>query len=445
MHYKIKKTVLSVLLAFSMTASFAQQGPAARDTLALTLAQVWQKADAFSKSVQMQQVLVKKSEQQVQDAHAERLPEVQIAGNIEKATNIPMYENGLFHEPTQHEVIHTLYRIGADAYLNVYNGGKTNLKILEEEIHHKVAIEKQNLTISETRLLAAAYYLNLQKCLIFKQLTLMHIADQEKQLQEIKQFLKHGLVLKSDVLRAELKLSDQRLALVKIGNDILLVSQKLNIVIGEPDERPINPKEKLDPELLPLASYETVLQQAMEKSYHYRISEQESHLRQVQLKQVKANVAPSIALTGDFYYANPQIFLYPYSPSLYSLGIGAIRASFPISSFYHNKHKQKAAELELHKQEIEHAHTGDKVRQQVKEAYLRFKEARVRIDVARVNLAQAEENYRIVRNTYFKQTSLITDLLDADVQLLQTRFELAASRIAAQLQYYQLQNIIGNL
>jgi outer membrane protein TolC len=69
----------------------------------------------------------------------------------------------------------------------------------------------------------------------------------------------------------------------------------------------------------------------------------------------------------------------------------------------------------------------------------------VQIGVAEVDVAHAQENARIIKNTYFNQTSLITDLLDADVQVLQTRFELATARIVAQNKYYLLQNITGVL
>jgi outer membrane protein len=125
--------------------------------------------------------------------------------------------------------------------------------------------------------------------------------------------------------------------------------------------------------------------------------------------------------------------------------MGGIKASFAISSIYHNYHKTKVAKLEYESQEIEHAQTQDNVRQQVNEAYLRFNEALNRIEVSKTNVKQATENRRIVSNTYFNQTSLITDLLDADTQLLQTRFDLAAAQIAAQLKYFQLQNVTGNL
>jgi hypothetical protein len=48
------------------------------------------------------------------------------------------------HPPVQHKVIHTLYRAGADFYLNIYNGDKQNLKILEMRTLHKIADIQQD-------------------------------------------------------------------------------------------------------------------------------------------------------------------------------------------------------------------------------------------------------------------------------------------------------------
>jgi outer membrane protein len=53
----------------------------------------------------------------------------------------------------------------------------------------------------------------------------------------------NGVVLKSDVLRAELKLSKQKLSLVELNNDLAIANQKLNILIGLPDEQKITPTQ----------------------------------------------------------------------------------------------------------------------------------------------------------------------------------------------------------
>lgn len=417
----------------------------ANDTLSISLTQVWQKAEEHSRAIEIKRKEVGISKEEIKDAQTERYPELDLTGSAEKATNIPVYEHGLFSAPTQHEVIHNLYRVGSSAYLNIYNGNKLNLKIKEDKVLYQISVIKKDQIISDIRYKAASLYLELQKSFIFRALITQDIADQEKQLVEIKSFHKNGVILKSDVLRVELDLSKRKLMLVQIENDILIINQKLNIIIGEPDERVIKPVELPDYSLNEVESYDACLTNALQHSFPYHISEQQTELSKLHYKQIRANTRPKIGLAGDFYYMNPQIFLYPYNPFWYSLGIGGFRASYPLSSLYHNIHKQAAAKLEIEKEEEAHKDTEDKVRQQVKESYLRYKEALVQVEVAKVNVDQAIENERIIKDTYFNQTSLITDLLDADVQVLQTKFELASAKILAQTKYYLLQNVIGVL
>jgi len=426
-------------------ATWGQNTTSLADTLQLNMQQVWKKAEEYSRAIEIKKKAVSIRNEEVKDAEMERYPEVGVAGSVEKATNIPIYENGLFKAPVQHEVIHTLYKAGADFDLTIYNGNKLNLKIEEDKILYRIAAIQNDQTASDIRYKAASLYLELQKSLLFQEVIKQDIADQEKQLSEIKDFHKNGVVLKSDVLREELDLSNRKMTLVQIQNDILIANQKLNIIIGEPDERAVRPIDPVLPSENEINSYEACLEEALAHSFPYHISEQQTEVSKNHLNQIRANVRPKVGLYGDFYYANPQIFLYPYNPYWYSLGIAGIKASFPISSLYHNIHKERAAKLELEQEEEVHKDTEDKVRQQVKEAYLRYKEALIQIDVAKVNVDRAQENARIIKNNYFNQSALITDLLDADVQVLQARFELTASKIMAQNKYYLLQNIIGTL
>lgn len=413
--------------------------------ISMSLNQIWEKVTANNKTIQMQDLRVSVTAEGIKDAKAERLPEISAEGEYARVSNVPIYENGLFHTPDQFEVVHTSYKFGGSAYLNLYNGSKTNIRIAEEKKENEIAIEQRNLTTSEMKLRAAAYFLDLQRSHIFKALLLKDISDQEKQLAEIKQLLNNGVVLKSDVLRVTLKLSRQKMALVQLNNELAIANQKLNILTGYPDDTVIQPVEDIKTDLPVLKPYNIYLSDAMAHSFAYKISQKETELRKLEVKNVKANVSFKLGLFANYAYSYPQILLYPYSIAVYGLGMTGIKASFPISSFYHNTHKARAAELKYQQQEAEHSDTADKIRQEVNEAYLRYQESLTRIDVAKENISQATENLRIVNNTYFNQLALVTDLLDADTQLLQTRFDYAAARIAAQLQFYQLQKAIGNL
>lgn len=442
MYYSSKTLVLTCLSIFLLNSAHAQQN----DKMQLSLTQIWDKVVANNKTLKMQDFKVLRSAEGIKDAKAERLPEINAQGEYSKISNLAIYTNGLLHTPDQYEgLIHTLYSFGGDTYFNLYNGGRVTTKISEEKKENEIAVEQKNLTTEEVKLRATAYYLDLQRSRIFKSLLLKDIAAQEKQLEEISQLLKNGVVLKSDVLRATLKLSRQKMALVTLDNDILIANQKLNILTGLPDETVIEPEDGEKTELPVLKSYPEYLSDALEHSYVAKISQKETELSKMNIKSVKANGAVKLGLFANYNYTYPQIQIFPYSPSLYGLGFYGVKASVPISALYQNRHKVKAAELQYKQQEVEHSDTEDRIRQEVNETFLRYKESLTRLEVARVNINQATENLRIVNNTYFNQLSLVTDLLDADTQLLQTRFDYAAARIAAQLQFYQLQKAIGNL
>ncbi|MBS1595400.1 MAG: TolC family protein [Bacteroidetes bacterium] len=439
----LRKVLPLLICVGPLSASYAIPG-VSTDTLTLTLPDAWNRAASHSRAIEIRRKAAAAAQEGILDAQMERLPDINIAGSVLGATNMPVYENGL-SAPSQHDVIHVLYSAGTDFYLNLYNGNKNNLKVKENKALYQMALIQQDQTVSNIRYQAASLYLELQKSTIFRDLIQKDIVDQERQLREIQSLNRNGVVLKSDVLRVELDLSKRRMTLVQIQNDISIASQKLNILIGEPDEKiisPVSPTEVLtkDP-----GSYEECLNMAMDHSYALHLSEQQTSLSRLHLRQIRANVRPTVGLMGDFHYGNPQIMLYPYNAYWYSIGIGGIKASFPISSFYHNIYKTRTAKIELEQEEEAHRDQEDHVRQQVREAYLRYRESLVQIDVALVSVDRAVENERIIRSAYFNQAALITDLLDADIQVLQTRFDLEAARITAQDRYYLLENIIGNL
>ncbi|MFX1708379.1 TolC family protein [Chitinophaga sp. CC14] len=409
----------------------------------LTLTDVWKKAATYNRQLQMQYLRVQSMDEQTKSARDERLPEIKANGVYARVSNLAIYEDGLLNSPTQYPVVHGYYQFGADAYLNVYNGGKTTREIKVRQTETALAQEQKNLTAAEIRYKAAAIYLDIYRGRMYEKVMLQDIAEREKELEEIRQLNKNGVVLKSDLLRAELKLSKQKMTLLEIRNGILISNQRLNIMIGQPDstDNMVAP----DTLVLPVRTYEDYLADAYEHSFAFKISEKETALSELKLKDVKSNILPKVGLYAEYAYTYPQILFYPYSIALYGLGQVGVKAGVPISAFYQNKHRKQEAKINLQRQEIEHADTKDQVRQEVKSAYLRYTEAITRIDVANNNIIQAKENFRIVNNTYFNQLSLLTDLLDAETQLLQSRFDLTTAQVTAQLQYYQLLKATGNL
>lgn len=437
--------IFLLLFMFTSGKASGQEIELAWKEIRLSLDQVFKKADTGNRSLQLENLKLRQNEEQLKDAKAERLPELSAEAEYARVSNMPIFEDGLFSKPVYPPVIHNSFKLQGEGYLNLYNGKKLSTKIAEEELSRDIRQENKNNTAAEVRLRAAGYYLELQRNFEFRKLLRKNIEEQAQRLSQIRELHHNGVVLRSDVLRAELLLSRQKMNLLETENGITLASQKLNILLGQPEGSIIRPDTIGSEEGFPLKSYEELLSEARSHSYHLRISEKETELSRLKLKAVKANVLPRAGLFAGYGYSYPQILLYPYADAGYAIGQAGLRISIPISAAYHNKHQASAAAVEVEQQELMHRQEEDALRQRVKEAYTRYTEAVTRIEVAQRSISQATENFRIVNNTYFNQLALLTDLLDADSQLLQARFDLASAKVAASFQYYQLQKAIGNL
>ena len=431
------------IIACNVAPSIAQ--PNTADSVSFTIEELWKKVSANSKVVNIRKLQIMQQQEKVENARVSRLPDISLNGEYEKISNLPQYENGIFHHPTYYPIAHTYYSLGSSMYFNLYHGGQSGRQVNAEKISLKISEQQLNLSESEIKLLASAYYLDLLRGKAFQTLLLQDIEEQDKVLLKIKAVYKNGAVLKSDVLRAELKLSNQKLQVKQISNENAVATQKINLLVGQDEDMLIEPLQSFLPDTVQLVTYEELLTKAASGAPEINMAKQEHKLTELRLRDVKSHVLPSIDLFANYNYSFPQGTFYPYVRALSGLGMAGIRASFSISSLVKTKHQVNFAELAVQQSRLELMDLHDHIKSQIKETYLQFKLDQESIKVALSNIAQATENLRIIKNSYLNQTSLITDYLDADVQLLQSGFDLSAARISAQLHYYQLQKIIGHL
>lgn len=316
-----------------LTLCVTAQQPQNSTPLHLSIEQIWEQAELNNKRIEMSVLRVQSSEEILKDAKAERLPEIYTNGTYARVTNMPIYENGIFHTQAQFPVIHDYYQLGGEAYFNIYNGNKTNLNIKKETTEHAISQQMRNLAVSEVKFNAAVCYLDLARSCRFKELIEKDIQEQERQLAHIRELQKNGVVLKCDMLRAELKLSRQKMGMVEIENDIAIASQKLAIMIGADERVLIAPDTAWSDQVLISGDYDDYLLVATDHAHEYKISEGETVIKELSLKQIKANNLTKIGLFAEYAWTYPQIRFYPYTGAMYGLGMYGVKASFPVSSF----------------------------------------------------------------------------------------------------------------
>lgn len=411
-----------------------------------TLPRIWEQALLYNKELKAKQLDLQKSEALVKETRDLRLPEIQVDGRYARVTDMPVYENGVLNKPAVVPVNHQSYSVGGEASVNLYNGGKTRLGIDIRKTEQASAVQAQAQTQGEVKFRCAYYFFELVRYHQFIQLTTQEIAQEEKQLKDINSLFRNGTVLKSDVLRAELKVSQQQLLLKEIGNNILLAEQQLNILMGRPDNAPLQPDFQYAQQVMPeVPDYESWLGTALQSAFAYKISENDITLSALHLKEIKSAILPKVSLFAGYSYSYPQFTFYPYANALYGLGQAGVKVSLPISNLYLNKNKTQVAVMAYRQQRIYHDMKQDDIRNEVRAAYLHYTEALEKITIAKKNIARTTESCRILKHSYFNQQSLLTDMLDAETQLLQSSFDLTSAQMNAQVQFYQLLKVVGKI
>ncbi|NRT12949.1 TolC family protein [Flavobacterium sp. 14A] len=440
----MKKILLFVVITLPFIAH--SQG-IIKDSIPITLHQVWEKTFENSKQIKVNHLQVSAGEEAIKQAKSKQLPEIGFNANYGKLANIPVFTNGILHDanfiPLED---HSIYGATLDAYFDIYNGHKLKTNIQKEVVKKELAHYIEEETTETIHYQVATSYLKLQLYLQLEKLVKQNIKQNEERLKQIEKLHNAGVVLKSDLLRAQLQLSKQKTALTTIVNDQQLAMQEINIFMGDPDDQVLKPIDPIDLELNRVAlSYDQYVAAAIIKSPLQKIEEQKLALSELNIKALEADKLPRIGLFGDYNYSYPQIKLYPYANAPYLLGVVGIKMSYDISSIYHDVHKDAVAKIQLEQQKVAQQDVQDQLRKDINRAYKRYQEDREKIEELELNIKQAAENYRILNQTYFNQLSLITELLDADTQLLQAQYDLASAKISEQLHYYQLLKNTGNL
>ena len=435
--------------AFLVSATYpaaAQIAAAAAEPL--TLAQAWALATAHNKDIQMQRQQVDLSGELVKDRQNERIPRLTTNGSYAYLGGLIAYEPHAGLQNPESKAVPPgphAYHVGLEADWELYTGGRIKNQIATQATNELLETERLSLTTSEIRLRVATAYLDVQRNREYLALTANNVKESERRLTQIRSLYKNGVVLRSDLLRAELQLSRQKLLLTEIGNTITLTNQRLNILLGTPEDQANQLAAVSSPPAVLADSYASYLGQAQAKAPELRVAGLQTRLSELRLGATEVSKRPQVGLFSGYSYTYPNRLVFPNVSQIYSLGEVGVRVSYNITARWLDRHAEKAAEIGIERQRVGEEKALDDKRLEVKAVYVHYQETQERLRIAEQSIGQATENYRIVNSTYFNQLALLTDLLDADNQLLQARFDLVTAQTLAATQYYQLQKAIGLL
>lgn len=353
-----------------------------------------------------------------------------------------VFQNGLSN-PTRPDTPDWQQNYAIDFSQPLYQGGRIKYAIRQADLEKEIASLQTHVNRADLKLVLLEQYLNLFS--LYKQCKVLNrnIEESERRLKDIRQMKEEGLITNNDVLRSEMQLTNNRLSLTETQNNIRLVSQRLDILLGQNENLIIFPDTTLLEQVYTTSGYDTYLQQAFSADPSMLLLQKQTELAENNVRLIRAEQRPKLSLTASNTLARPvSRTLADMYNNNWNIGLSL---SYPLSSLYRNKHRMNEARLGILLSQNAQEQQKQHIQTTVQEALLKHQEAVNRVEALQLSVRQAEENFRIMNNRYLNQLAILTDLLDADNLRLNVELQLTTARTRVVYTYYQLQRAIGEL
>jgi outer membrane protein TolC len=271
-------------------------------------------------------------------------------------------------------------------------------------------------------------YWNLFKAGEFKKVVDESAAQVEAHLADVRNFFEQGLLTRNEVLKAEVQLSNVKLARLDAANGVEMAAVWLNSLIGAQLDDPIEPAatiEELEAGARKMPGGRGGLDGLVDKALGGR-----PELRAMDLR-VKAGEAgvtlarsgwfPQVILTGNYYDLRPNPRLMPAKDRFYSTWDLGVSVSMDLWNWNATLRQTQQAKALLAQALDVLGQLRDAAAVEVRQSWLALKSAREKIDVAGVAVAQADENLRVTNERFKEGVALNSEVLDAETALLQAK------------------------
>ena len=432
-----KRLLVTICSIFLYTNLCAQQ-----DTLFLTLEQLFERGTEQHLQLAADRLKEEMALERTKTARTARLPELSIGLKGGFLGQPVVWQNGMSN-PTYPDSPDWQQNYAIDFTQPIYQGGKIKYSIRQADLEREIARLQTATDQADIKLMLLEQYLNLFS--LYKQYLVLNrkIDESEHRLKDIRQMKAEGIITNNDVLRSEMQLTDDRLAVTETENDIRIVSQQLDILLGLDEHLLLLPDTALLSRECNTGLYANYIEQAEQTDPSMLLLRKQTELAENSIRLTRAEQLPQVSLTASNTLARPvsRTLADMYNNS-WNIGLSF---SYPLSALYRNRHKLKEAQQNVLLMRNAEQQKAQSIRMTIQKALLKHREATERVEALKLSVRQAEENYRIMRNRYMNQLAILTDLLDADNLRLNAELQLTTARTQVVYTYYELQRAVGAL
>lgn len=433
----MKKLLILILIASSI---FAQEK-------VLTLKESLEIGLQNSNDLKVSRSKLNYADSKLSEINSQFLPNFKLFGNYTRLSdNIPAFEVSMPFTPNPIRISEPLYnnytfKFGFSQPL--FTGFKLSSSRNLAELNLNASEEDYSKEKNEAAFNIYLAYWNFYKADEIKKVIEQTLQQMELHLKDTRSFFDNGLIPKNDMLKLEVQYSNTKLMLIDAENNSELARIAFNKAIG----LKLYEKTKISANEEPLFNEKyqisDLLDEALKnrkelKSLEYRVAASSQGV-----SAAKSAWYPSIFLTGNYYYSNPNPRFQPAKDEFNSNWDLGVTLSWDVWNWGLTSSQVSQAEETKIQLETNLSMIKDNVQVDVYSNYLNLLKIEEKVNVNNEALAQALENYRITSEKYNTQLATSSDLIDAETLKLQAETNLKTAEVDFRIARVKLEKSLG--
>ena len=379
---------------------------------------------------------------ELQSVKNNQYPDFKISGQYLRLTNATINLKSNSNSggtPNAAPKVNQLILGQANLNLPLFSGFKLQNNINLSESLYQAELANSSQTKEEIAMKVVEYYANLYRAQKAVLLIQENLKSAEQRVKDFTNLEKNGIIARNDLLKAQLQESKVQLTLDEAHKNVNVLNYYLVNLLKLSDDYTIGIDEHQfdnNQAINVIRNEEEALKNRKDLEALHFVEKASNY----SIKVARSGYFPSLNLVAGYTALNLENVV--TVGNAVNLGMGV---SYNLSSIFKNGKEVKIAKSKALETQKTEAILTENIKIQVQQAFENYTLSLKQNLVYEQAIAQSSENYRIVKDKYDNGLSNTNDLLEADVEQLNSKINYAYSRANIMLKYYEMLSASGAL
>jgi outer membrane protein len=317
------------------------------------------------------------------------------------------------------------------------------------ELNARATREELTKEQSDLVLNVTTAYWNFYRTVKVEEVIHQSVEQMLEHLKDVNNLSRQGMATDADVMKVQVQCSDVKVRHIEARNAIRLASMALNSILGNsldlqvmPSDTPTN-FQGMDVSVLH-KDLQALQIRARDLRPELKSMQLHRDMNEAGVTAAKGGWYPQIFLSANYDYARPNQRIVPPKDRWDETWDVGVTLQWNIWDWLATHYQTVQAQALLRQTEAGMMQLNDAVTLDVAQQYFNAQTAKEKVDVAYDGMQQAQESYRMTSEKYRNGLTSNTEMLDAEIALLQARLTHTQSVVDCTLALARLKRAIGD-